>query len=184
MLLAAPFKTCLRDRCGPGFKTQLVSMANLDPSELQTAEKAIIEYRQRKCVQEEIEALKANKSVVMKSASYNLEPFLDPDGLLRVGGRLQQAPISTQARNPVILPKGNHVSRLIARRAHEVETGHSGNEHVLSLTRQKKYWIVRGRPLVKEKDCVTCKRLKGKLEAQRMPDLSLERVSLCRQPFM
>ena len=120
------FKTCLRDRCGPGFKTQLVSVADLDPSELQTAEKAILEYRQRKCFQEEIEALKVTKSVVMKSANYNLEPFLDSNGLLRVGGRLQQAPISTQARHPVIFPKGNHVSRLIARRVHEVETGHSG----------------------------------------------------------
>lgn len=80
------FKTCLRDRCGPGFKTQLVSVADLDPSELQTAEKAILEYRQRKCFQEEIEALKVTKSVVMKSANYNLEPFLDSNGLLRVGG--------------------------------------------------------------------------------------------------
>lgn len=46
-------------------KTQPVLQADLDPSELHAAEKAIIEYCQRKCFQEEIEARKVSKSVVM-----------------------------------------------------------------------------------------------------------------------
>lgn len=46
-------------------KTQPVLQADLDPSELHAAEKAIIEYCQKKCFQEEIEAWNVSKSVVM-----------------------------------------------------------------------------------------------------------------------
>ena len=46
-------------------KTQQVLLADFDPSEPHAAEKAIIKYCQRKCFQEEIEARKVSKSVVM-----------------------------------------------------------------------------------------------------------------------
>ena len=83
-----------------------------------------------------------------KSSIYLLEPPLDEEGILRVGGRLGNAPLSEKARHPVIVPKNHHVSKLVVRRAHEFQSGLSGKEYVLALIRQK-LWIVGARPLIK-----------------------------------
>ena len=80
-------------------------------------------------------ALKSRKPVVKKSPIYILEQFLDEGGILRVGGRLKNAPLPKEAQHPIILPKSHHVSKLVARRAHEFQCGHSGKEYVLSLIR-------------------------------------------------
>ena len=111
-----------------------------------------------------------------KSPIYILEPFLD-EGLLRVGGRLKNAPLPEKAQNPIILPKNHHVSRLVARRAHEFQSGHSGKEYVLSLIRQK-FWIVGARPLVKRvlRECVLCRRLKGKPGVQHIRAIHIEKL--------
>ena len=67
-------------------KLPAVTADSLDPSELQVAETAIIRYVQQKCFKEEVKALKTRKPVVKKSPIYILEPFLDEEGILRVGG--------------------------------------------------------------------------------------------------
>ena len=71
---------------------------------------------------------------VKKSSSlFKLDPILK-DGLIRVGGRLNRAPITQDARNPVILPKKNRVVDLIIKHFHVI-LGHSGREHVLAALR-------------------------------------------------
>ena len=102
----------------------------LDPLELQAAETAIVKSVQHKHFKGEVEALKSRKPVVKKSPIYILEPFLDEEGIFRVGGRLKNAPLPEKAQHPIILPKNHHVSRLVARRAHEFQSGHSGKEYV------------------------------------------------------
>ena len=89
-----------------------------------------------------------------------------------------------KAQHPIILPKNHHVSRLVARQGHEFQSGHSGKEYVLSLIRQK-FWIVGARLLVKRvlRECVLCKRLKGKPGVQQMADLPSERVTLDNPTF-
>ena len=150
----------------------------LDPSELQVAETAIVRFVQLKYFKEEVKALKSRKPIVKKSPIYILEPFLDEEEIFRVGGRLKNAPLSEKAQHPAILPKNHHVSRLVARRAHEFQSGHSGKEYVLSLIRQK-FWIVGARPLIKRvlMDCVVCRKLRGKPGVQQMADLPSERVT-------
>ena len=119
-----------------------------------------------------------------KSPIYILEPFLNEEGLLPVGGRLKNAPLPEKAQHPIILPKNHHISRLVARRAHEFQSGHSRKEYVLSLIRQK-FWIVEARPLVKWglRECVLCRRLKGKPGVQQMADLPSKRVTPDNPPF-
>ena len=96
------------------------------------------------CVQRE--AFKEHFSQVVKSKSplRKLCPILI-DGIL--GGRLQNAPIPTEVKHPVLLPKKHHVTDLIVRKYHE-ELAHAGREHVLSSIR-KKFWIVKGRVAVR-----------------------------------
>ena len=87
----------------------------LDPLELQAAETAIIKSVQHLYFKGELGFLKARKSIVKKSLIYILEPFLDEEGLLRVGGCLKNAPLPEKAQHPIILPKIQHISRLVAR---------------------------------------------------------------------
>ena len=87
----------------------------LDPPELQAAETAIVRSVQQKYFKGEVRALRSRKPVMKKSPIYILEPFLDEQGILRVGGRLKNAPLSEKAQYPIILPKNHHVSKLVVR---------------------------------------------------------------------
>ena len=38
------------------------------------------------------------------SSLFRLDPFLDEDGILRVGGRIKRANVPLQVKHPVIIP--------------------------------------------------------------------------------
>jgi hypothetical protein len=162
----------------PGIKRRI------ETTDLQRAETAVVKYLQNKVFKQELEDLKQKRDVKSSSAIYSLEPIRDSDGILRVGGRLQQAPVMDQTKHPIILPRDHHVSTLIVRHAHEWLSGHSGREYVLSVTRER-FWIPRVRPLINSvlRNCVLCKRLRGALGSQRMADLPKERVTPHKPPF-
>ena len=161
-----------------GRPTQFASK-QLDVSDMQRAEKAIVIY-----VQQVFAKDVHHKEVSTKSVLYPLEPTVDEDGILRVGGRLRNAPVDAKAKHPAILPRDSHATMLIVRDAHEWKSRHSGREHVLSIIRQQ-YWIPRGRTLINKvlKQCVVCRRWRGKPCGQRMADLPVERVSPGEPPF-
>ncbi len=158
-------KNWLRVKMRSAARPPPVTANPLDPSELQVAEAAIIRFVRRKYFKEKVKALKSRKPIVKKSPIYILEPFLDEEEILRVRGRLKNAPLPENVQHPAIFPKNHHVSKLIARRAHEFQSGNSAKEYVLFLIRQK-FWIVGARPLVKRvlmlMECVVCKTLRGK----------------------
>lgn len=54
---------------------------------------------------EEMTALANQKPIAPKSSilSLSLNPFLDTEGLIRVGGRLRNVPIPVQAKHPIVL---------------------------------------------------------------------------------
>lgn len=62
------------------------------------------------------------KKVVAKTRNcrlYKLNPLLDEEGILRVGGRLSQATLHPYVKYPVILPKNSHLSALLIKHFHE-----------------------------------------------------------------
>ena len=69
--------------------------------------------------------LKDGKPVKTSSKIIKLKPFMNDDGVMRVGGRVSMAPISADAKNPMILPKDYHVATILIRYLHEVN-GHCG----------------------------------------------------------
>ena len=112
------------------------------------------------------------KKPISKSSSIlSLDPVLTDDGLLRVGGRLRNAPIDHQAKRPVILPKDCHVSNMIIRHTHET-INHQGRNHVLGELRQR-YWIINASAAVRKlvRSCVTCRKFQAKSGVQKMADL-------------
>ena len=79
--------------------------------ELVDAEKLILGYVQDDCFSDELRYLKSKQdrkntsNVLSKSSSIvKLDPMIK-DGLIRVGGCLQQASIDSDAQHPIILPK-------------------------------------------------------------------------------
>lgn len=153
--------------------------------EVQDAELVILRYLQLKCYSGELQSLGSGRGTVSKgSPLYKLEQFQDSEGLLRVKGRLQNSQLAHIVKHPVILPRDHHVTELIVRQVHEWDSGHSGREHVLSTLRQK-YWIPRAQPLLNKvlRNCVVCKKLRGKQEIQMMADLPSERVTPHKPPF-
>jgi hypothetical protein len=113
----------------------------------------------------------------------SLSPFLDEDGLLRVGGRLHHCNISNDRKHPLILPGNNHLSKLIISNEH-IKLLHGGAQLTLASLRQK-YWIVGARKTVRDHihQCVICIRQRETTMNQMMGDLPRERVRPTR-PFL
>ena len=162
--------------------------------ELDRAEKTILKLVQRGAFPKEIEALqkvrrvdcesdrqfaKAIKSEIKKSSTlYRLDPFLDPDGLIRVGGRLSKSEeFSESFKHPVILPKKSFVVSLIVGNAH-AKVAHAGRGVTLSELRSQ-YWILNANSVVRHfiSKCVVCRRLRGSPGEQKMADLPKERIT-------
>ena len=156
-------------------KDSTATGVHLQVKDLQAAETTIVKYLQKKYFKQDLS---------QNSTISSLEPFRDSDGIIRMGGRLLNAPIMEHTKHPIILPRDHHVSTLIVRHAHECQSGHAGREYVVSVVRQR-FWIPRIRPLVNKvlRSCIICKRLRGVLGAQRMADLPKERVTPHKPPF-
>ncbi len=127
--------------------------------EMKKAEEEILKCVQKDVLKEELVTLKQkeNKSVKKSSSLLKFDPIL-VDGLLRVGGGLNKAPINPDAKNPVILPKQSAIVDLIIKHCH-IMLGHSGREHVLAILRDP-YWIIHGNSMVRKvlTKCLSCKR--------------------------
>ena len=149
---------------------------DLSVEELEHAETEILKHVQNDSFHEEIKELKANRVVNRSSGRRKLDPIIT-DGLLCVGGRLKNANSTNICKNPIILPKDHHVVTLIIRDCHE-RAGHTGAEHVLSLTRDR-YWIVQGRRAVQKtlNCCLTCRKKYATPGRVKMGDLPEERVN-------
>ena len=123
-------------------------------------------------------ALEAQRDIQRKykEGDYSaLSPFVDKDGVIRVGGRVDKAIISYDSKHPILLPHKHWISLLITRRMHQ--NGHLGVAATAAKTRVK-YWIQRVHDLAKlvKLKCVTCRELERKSESQLMSDLPTERL--------
>ena len=164
----------------------------LSVSELKEAEEEIIRHVQNQGFKEEMQELRhtaketqerRNKKAVKKSSSiHKLDPVLE-NGLIRVGGRLHHAPIKSDAKHPVILPRNHHVVNLIINYYHRA-SGHSGIEYTLSLIRQR-FWIISARSSVRNivNTCFNCRRRQAPTMQQKMASLPVDRITPSKPPF-
>lgn len=109
-----------------------------------------------------------------------MNPFIDDKGVLRVGGRLQNANVNYSKKFPIILPKNCHVTKLIVRQEHLLLL-HGGIKLVLSSLSQK-YYIINAVREVKSviHKCVICCRHKAEASQQLMGSLPRDRVNAAR----
>ncbi|KRX59200.1 hypothetical protein T09_12309 [Trichinella sp. T9] len=105
------------------------------------------------------------------------EPFLDRDGLLRMGGRLRRSTLPPESKHPIILPNNHPVTELLIK-DHHVRQMHAGVNQTLVVIRTK-FWIIRARNAVKKiiRSCPVCRRVETQPYRLRMSDLPADRVT-------
>ncbi|XP_011688402.1 PREDICTED: uncharacterized protein LOC105450317 [Wasmannia auropunctata] len=150
--------------------------ATLSVSELRDAETFWLGFAQRACLAAEWKALHEQRPLSRSSCLRKLNPFVGNDKLIRLGGRLENAPLSYDERHPIILPD-HRVARLLIDRAHKA-TLHGGIQLTLRLLRQR-FWILSARSLVKGHihQCITCTRHRAQISEQQMGNLPASRVT-------
>lgn len=133
---------------------------DLSVCELEQALICLINLAQAVVFEKEISALKLNKNISKNSKLNSLNPFLDKDDILRVGGRLNKALISYNQKHPIILDKGHILSKLIIESEHRRNL-HLGPQNLLCHIRCK-FWILGGINTIKKvlRSCIVCFRVK------------------------
>lgn len=122
-------------------------------------------------------------TIASKSSLLSLNPFIGEDGLLRVGGRLTNAPIPFNAKHPIILASHPFVS-LIFQQAH-LQALYAGTQLTIITLRQQ-FWLLRARNLVRSiiYKCITCVRERAAQPHQLMGNLPSLRVSPSTWSFL
>ncbi|XP_011687096.1 PREDICTED: uncharacterized protein LOC105449538 [Wasmannia auropunctata] len=160
---------CLRVRPDNSFAGPLCA------EEINNAEKRILKVLQASHFSDEIKKLK-NKAPINKSKIANLNPFIDDDGLMRVGGRLQMSSLSFTQKHPVLIPNRHYLSDCIIREIHE-KHHHAGIQHTLYFLRQN-FWLSDSRNQVRKiiRKCVRCFRFDASAVEYKMGNLPPARV--------
>ena len=152
----------------------------LSATELEQAGQVVIKAVQKEVFPAELKVLSSaemEKSVPKHSNLLQLDPLVDANGLLRVGGRLENSTLEYQEKHPVILPKGHHVSELIIRHFHE-SVHHQGRLITSGAVREAGYWVVGAHRMISSliESCVNCKKLRGATLTQHMANLPPDRT--------
>ncbi|XP_045030397.1 uncharacterized protein LOC123472599 [Daphnia magna] len=121
--------------------------SRIDVKCIERAANCCIKLAQLDTYSDEIEALKDKRLLKLSSTLITISPFLDEQGILRVGGRLNYAPLSFDIKHPKILPHDHPLTRLIIMREHDL-LFHPSTERLLSSIRSQ-YWIIKGRVAIK-----------------------------------
>ncbi|GFS33575.1 integrase catalytic domain-containing protein [Trichonephila inaurata madagascariensis] len=124
--------------------SNLEKVLRITAEELSEAERFWIQVEQEKFFPGELKSLKDNK-IEKESLLYNYMPYLDENGLIRLGGRLEFCNLSINEKHPLILPKNSWLTTLIVCREHN-KVMHGGTASTLAQVRSN-YWISKGRQL-------------------------------------
>ncbi|XP_055850677.1 uncharacterized protein LOC129915222 [Episyrphus balteatus] len=131
----------------------------------------------------EITWLKKRKGLPEGSDLGPLNPLLDAQNILRVGGRLDRSSNSYEMNHPAIVPNGSRLAWLIVNHAHH-NTKHGAVQVMMQFVREK-YWIPKLRSELRGylHKCVVCARYSCKLGQQLMSELPADRVQIGK-PFV
>ena len=115
--------------------------ASVTLTEFQLAEKEVLKIVQHEHFYEEIQVLmklkvigevstrelskQRNQTIKMSSCLYRLDPFVDKDGLMQVGGRIKRADLPVATKHPVILPWKSPITDLLIKFCH-AKVNHMG----------------------------------------------------------
>lgn len=157
-------------------KSTLMSVQELD-----MAMKTWIRVVQAQSFDQEIRWLKTEKEFPKGNIIKSLNPFLDHAGILRVGGRLENADdLPEEMKHPAILPKNHKLVTMIIAEAHE-KYKHAQSQ-LLTATISSQFWIIGLKSQVRRyiKNCITCQKVTAQIGTQMMGNLPKARISQTR----
>ncbi|XP_064488427.1 uncharacterized protein LOC135400524 [Ornithodoros turicata] len=154
----------------------------LSTDEIEAAEAYWVKRIQHMTFHRELSNINTNVKLPNESPLRDLAPFLDSDGLLRIGGRLHFSDGTYDERHPLILPGSHHYTKLLVMQAHH-RLLHAGVRDTLVHICEN-FWIIRAHQLVKGViyQCIICKRLQAKAADQTTAPLPAVRITKS-QPF-
>ncbi|XP_061707388.1 uncharacterized protein LOC133517655 [Cydia pomonella] len=153
----------------------------LSRNDLEFAEGKIISSLQSEHFSDDIDKIKSKR--YCSPALQKLKPFLDKDGLIRVGGRLSNADMKYSQKHPIVLPRRDHVVNMIVDYFHRKHL-HAGPESLMTILRLQ-YWILSARRVIRDRvaKCNTCFRANPQSSLPLMADLPSCRVNQVNKPF-
>ena len=145
----------------------------LSTGELKKAEIFWLGEAQSSVFSNELCLLRNNKPLPLSSKLTIFHPFIDGEGLLRIGGRMELSKLSYTNRHPVILPCDHRVVDLLIIYEH-LQLLHAGPTPV-SASLAQWFCIICGRRTICAKihNCVTCKRIGARAKPQLMGQLPI-----------
>ena len=135
----------------------------LNALEIDRAEQIVIRSVQLEAFDSELTYLSDDRNSNRKPPIrvFQLNLFIDENGILRAKTRMKNASLETECKEPILLPCRSHFSQLVVQEYHD-KVFHNGVKETLNAIRQR-FWILRGRETAKKvlRRCIICKKLEG-----------------------
>ncbi|XP_048747853.2 uncharacterized protein LOC125660050 [Ostrea edulis] len=143
----------------------------------QEAERFIVRTVQREIYASEVSHIEQKLPLSRNSHILTLDPFLDSDNMLCIGGRIKHANIPLQEKHPLLIPGKHHIAKLLISQVHE-NVQHQGRHITEGALRAAGFWVTGAKLLIRTHihNCVSCRKLRGSLEFQKMADLPPDRL--------
>ena len=124
----------------------------LNVADIQDVETIIIKLHQRRYFKDEISILirmRHGEEVSLQSSSKisTLDPFIDENEVLRVGGRIKRSNLNTEYIHTILLSGKGIVTNLLVKWHHQ-SVGHGGRDYTLNKISSSGYWIVKANSVV------------------------------------
>ena len=157
-------------------ETSCLNSPSLTVVELKAAEIFLHLASQSRSFEDEHQKLLSGVPLKSSSPLLSLNPSIDSDGLLKVGGRLNNSALSYSQRHPIILERKDVLTVLMVRSKH-ICLLHAGITLLLSAL-SNSFHIIGARRLVRSvcRSCVTCRKVSAKTECHMMGQLPAQRV--------
>ncbi|XP_058828010.1 uncharacterized protein LOC131687931 [Topomyia yanbarensis] len=157
---------------------------NPDQEDFVKAEETLWRQAQSQAYSEEIRQLNIDGSVDKRSSLCSLLPFSDEHRVMRIRGRIGNAPhIPYAAKYPVVLPREHRITFLLVNYYHQ-RFLHANGETVYNELRQN-FYIPKLRMLIRKvgRSCQYCKVQKAVPVPPQMAPLPKERLTPFVRPF-
>ncbi|XP_071580955.1 uncharacterized protein [Temnothorax nylanderi] len=152
----------------------------VDQFESHSALLVIVKIVQSDVFYDEIDRLRSGKGI--PKPLLKLAPFLDPAGILRVGGRLVKSGLCFEIKHLVLLPNQHRLTELVVEQVHRAHL-HPGRRTLQYLLAQQ-FWILGVHRAIQRvlSRCYKCFRANPHASQPFMASLPVERVSQAK-PF-
>ncbi|XP_055923722.1 uncharacterized protein LOC129954081 [Eupeodes corollae] len=134
------------------------------------------------CLIKMIQQSNYGSDILLLKQKRSISPFIDEKGILRVGGRINNADVGYKHKHPALLPNNHPFTKALIRDIH-IKYHHVGEQGLLSIVREQ-YWPVHVKPLIRRviRRCILCARARPRFEHPQMGNLPEYRVMPSR-PF-